>query len=109
MQLHIIMMTDITVMLQLASKCQRTDMLREARIFNYFCKGLPYICINGMEAIAHIDLLDWFKIGKSILHSHILSTCSFNLYAEYIMRNSSWMNHKLESILLGEISTTSHM
>ena len=57
MQLHIIMMTDITVMLQLASKCQRTDMLREARIFNYFCKGLPYICINGMEAVAHIDLV----------------------------------------------------
>ena len=27
--------------------------------------------------------------------------------AEYIMRNAGWMNHKLESRLLGEISITS--
>ena len=32
-----------------------------------------------------------------------------NLYAEYVMQNVGWMNHKLESKLPGEISTTSDM
>ena len=31
---------------------------------------------------------DWFKIGKGVRQGCILSTCLFNLYAEYIMRNT---------------------
>ena len=31
---------------------------------------------------------DWFQIGKGVHQSCILSLCLFNLYAEYIMRNS---------------------
>ena len=31
---------------------------------------------------------DWFQIGKGIRQSCILSPCSFNLYGEYIMRNT---------------------
>ena len=31
---------------------------------------------------------DWFQIGKGILQGYILSTCLFNFYAEYIMRNA---------------------
>ena len=31
---------------------------------------------------------DWFQIGKGVRQSCILSPCSFNLYAEYIMRNA---------------------
>ena len=31
---------------------------------------------------------DWFQIGKRVCHSCILSSCLFNLYAEYIMRNA---------------------
>ena len=31
---------------------------------------------------------DWFQIGKGICQGCILSTCLFNLYAEYIMRNA---------------------
>ena len=30
---------------------------------------------------------DWFKIGKRVCQSCILSFCLSNLYAEYIMRN----------------------
>ena len=30
---------------------------------------------------------DWFQIGKGVRQGCILSPCSFNLYAEYIMRN----------------------
>ena len=31
---------------------------------------------------------DWFQIGKGIDQVCILSPCLFNLYAEYIMRNT---------------------
>ena len=31
---------------------------------------------------------DWFQIGKGACQGCILSPCSFNLYAEYIMRNA---------------------
>ena len=30
---------------------------------------------------------DWFKIGKRVCQSCLLSPCLFNLYAEYIMQN----------------------
>ena len=32
--------------------------------------------------------MDWIKIGKGVCQGCILSPCSFNLYAEYIMRNT---------------------
>ena len=31
--------------------------------------------------------MEWFKIGKGVCQSCILSPCLFNFYAEYIMRN----------------------
>ena len=31
---------------------------------------------------------DWFQIGKGVGHGCILSPCLFNLYADYIMRNT---------------------
>ena len=31
---------------------------------------------------------DWFQIGKGVCQGCILSPCSFNLYAEYIMQNA---------------------
>ena len=33
---------------------------------------------------------DWFQIGKGVCQGCILSLCLFNLYAEYIMRNT-WL------------------
>ena len=32
--------------------------------------------------------MDWFKIGKGVHQDYILSPCSFNLYAEYIIWNT---------------------
>ena len=63
----------------------------------------------GQEAIVRTEhgTIDWFKIGKGVCQSCILSPCLFNLYAEYKM--PGWMKHKLESILPGEISITSGM
>ena len=44
----------------------------------------------GQEAIVRTGLgtTDWFQIGKGVCQGCILSPCLFNLYAEYIMRNS---------------------
>ena len=52
---------------------------------------------------------DWFQIGKGVCQGCMLSPCLFNFYAKYIMQNASWMKHKLESRLPGEISITSDM
>ena len=32
--------------------------------------------------------MDWFQIGKEVYQGCTLSPCLFNLYAEYIMRNT---------------------
>ena len=43
----------------------------------------------GQEATVRTlhETTDWFKIGKGVWQGHILSSCLFNLYAEYIMWN----------------------
>ena len=42
---------------------------------------------------------DWFQIGKGVCQGCILSPCLFNLYAEYIMRNTGLEEVHLESRL----------
>ena len=44
----------------------------------------------GQEATGRTghETTDWFQIGKGVRQGCILSPCLFNLYAEYIMRNS---------------------
>ena len=63
----------------------------------------------GQEATVRTghETTDWFQMGKGVCQDCILSTCLFNFYAEYIMRNLDWKKHKLESRLPGEISITS--
>ena len=51
----------------------------------------------------------WFQNGKGVCQGCKLSPCLFNFYADYFMRNASWMNHKLDTRLLGGVSTTSEM
>ena len=66
---------------------------------------------KGQEAtvITGHGTTDWFQIGKGVQQGRVLSTCLFNLYAEYIMRNVGLEEAKLESRLLGEISIPSDM
>ena len=44
----------------------------------------------GHEAAVRTEhgTTDWFQIGKGVCQGYILSPCLFNLYAEYIMRNT---------------------
>ena len=44
----------------------------------------------GQEAIVRTvhGTTDWFQTGKGVHQGCILSSCLFNLYAEYIMRNA---------------------
>ena len=52
---------------------------------------------------------DWFQIGKGVCQGCIFSPCLFNLYAEYIMRNTRLDEAQLESRLTREILITSDM
>ena len=74
--------------------------------------GIPdhLICLlrnlyTGQEATVTTGhgATDWFQIGKGVRQGCILLPCLFNLYAEYIMRNSGLDEAQLESRLLGEI------
>ena len=44
----------------------------------------------GQEAAVWTEhrTTDWFQVGKGVHQGYILSSCLFNLYAEYIMRNA---------------------
>ena len=77
--------------------------------------GLPnhFTCLlrnlyAGQEATVRTrnGKTDWLKVGKGVQQGFILSSCMFNLHAEYIMWNAR-LEHKLEWRLLGEISVTS--
>ena len=52
---------------------------------------------------------DWFQIGKGVRQACILSPCLFNLYAEYIMRNSGLEEAQAGIKIAKEISITSDM
>ena len=51
----------------------------------------------------------WFQIGKGVRQGCILSLCLFNLYAEYIMRNTGLEEAQAGIKIAGRISITSDM
>ena len=55
----------------------------------------------GQEAIVRtrLETMDWFKTGKGVHESCILSPCLFNFCADYICEILGWMTQKLESRL----------
>ena len=67
------------------TKCQRIA------AFELWCwRSLLRNLYAGQEATLRTGHgpTDWFQIGKVVRQGYILSPCLFNLYAEFIMRNS---------------------
>ena len=52
---------------------------------------------------------DWFQIGKGVRQGCILSPCLFNLYAEYIMRNTGLIEAQAGIKISGRNINTSDM
>ena len=78
--------------------------------------GIPdhLICLfrnlyAGQEATVRTGhgTIDWFQIRKGVHQGCILSSCLFNLYAEYIMQNARLDEAQAEIKIAGEISVTS--
>ena len=71
--------------------------------------GLPdhLICLlrnlyAGQEAaVRRHGTMDWFKIGRRVYQDCIMSPCLFNLYAEYIMRNT-WLDEAQAGIKIAK-------
>ena len=47
----------------------------------------PYAGQEATVRSGH-ETTDWFQIGKGVCQGRLLSSCLFNLYAEYIMQNA---------------------
>ena len=65
-------------------------------LFTFWKQELDLIYWSGETAMTYyggkqsfrIMYWVWFQIGKGVRQDYILSPCLFNLYAEYIMRNT---------------------
>ena len=65
----------------------------------------------GQEATVRTghETTDWFQIRKGVHQGCTLSSCLFNLYEEYIMKNAGLDEEQAGIKMPGEISITSAM
>ena len=66
----------------------------------------PYVGQEASVRTLH-GTMDWFEIGRGVQQGHILSTCLFNLYSEYIMGNAGLDEAQARIKIAGDISITS--
>ena len=87
----------VTAAMKLKDPYSLDEKLQPAETENLKEMGIPehLTCLlrnlyTGHEATVRTGhgTTDWFQIGKGVHQGCILSPCLFNLYAEYIMRNS---------------------
>ena len=55
---------------------------------SYLPPEKPVCKSRSSRRITRHGTMDWFQIEKGVLQGYILSSCLFNFYAEYIMRNA---------------------
>ena len=86
------------------------EILKEMRIPDHLTCLLRNL-YAGQEATVRPGhgTTDWFQIGKGVHQGCILSLWLFNLYAEYIMRNTGLEEAQAGIKIPGEISITSDM
>ena len=68
-----------------------------------------YASQEAMVTIGH-GTTDWFQIGKGVRNCCILSPCLFNLYAEYLVRNTGLEEAQAGiTIAMGNINSLRHV
>ena len=72
---------------------------------------LLYLLYTGQEAIVRNlhETMNWFKIGKGVVKAVYCHPAYLTSIQSTSCKILGWMNHRLDSRLLGEISTTSDM
>ena len=60
-----------------------------------------------MQVRKQHETIDWFQIGQGLRQGCVVSSCLFNLYAEYIMRNAGMDEAQAGIKTVMEISITS--
>ena len=86
------------------------QILKEIRIPDHLTCLLRNL-YAGQKATVRTEhgTVDWFKIGKGVHQGCIVSLVYLTYMQSTSCKMPGWMNHKLESRLLGETSTTSDM
>ena len=72
------------------TNCGNTNCGKFFKRWEYRPPDLPpenSVCSSGATVRTGHRITAWFQIGKGVHQGCILSSCLFNLYAEYIMRN----------------------
>ena len=67
-----------------------------------------YMTVKKQQLEPDMEQVTGSKLGEEYIKD-VLSLCLFSLYADTLGEMPSWISHKLESRLPGEISITSDM
>ena len=75
--------------------------LKEMGISDHLICLLRNLYAGQEAAVRRHETMDWFKIGRRVYQDCIMSPCLFNLYAEYIMRNT-WLDEAQAGIKIAK-------
>ena len=107
---HLLLLYWLHWSLWLCRSQQTVEILREMGILYHLTGRLRNLYV-GQEATVRPGhgTTDWLQIGKGVCQGCILSSCLFNFYAEYIMRNAGLEESQAGIKIAKRISITSDM
>ena len=89
--------TDYTKAFDCVDHSKLWKTLKEMGIPDHLTCLLRNLCADQDATVStRHGTTNWFQTGKEVCQGCILWPYLFNLSAEYIMQNTSWMKHKLE-------------